>query len=87
LAAWRLTFISKPLIFNLRAQPNCHITTLTQAFIDTRQLVTFCRFFSNLWRREALNLNSIMNIQVVGKLGVWQTRWGPCNNAARTHQI
>jgi hypothetical protein len=36
----------------------------------TRQLVTLCRFFSNLWRREALNLCGIINIQVVGKLGV-----------------
>jgi hypothetical protein len=33
LAAWRLPFIGKPLIFNLRAQPNCHITTLTQTLI------------------------------------------------------
>jgi hypothetical protein len=33
-------------------------------------LVTLCRFFSNLWRREALNLCGIINIQVVGKLGV-----------------
>jgi hypothetical protein len=29
----RLTFAGKPIIFNLRAQPNCHIATLTQAFI------------------------------------------------------
>jgi hypothetical protein len=70
LAAWRLPFVGKPLIFNLRAQPNCHITTLTQALMYTRQLVTFCRFFSNVWRREALNLCGIMNIRVVGKLGV-----------------
>jgi hypothetical protein len=32
--------------------------------------VTFCRFFSNLWRQEALNLCGIMNIRVVCKLGV-----------------
>ena len=28
-----VSFIGKPLIFNLSAQPNCHITTLKQAFI------------------------------------------------------
>jgi hypothetical protein len=33
LATWRLTLIGKSLVFNLRAQPNSHITTLTQAFI------------------------------------------------------
>jgi hypothetical protein len=33
LATWRLALIRQPFVFNLRAQPNCHIATLTQAFI------------------------------------------------------
>ena len=33
MAAWCLTFIVKLLLFHLSAQPNCRITTLTQAFI------------------------------------------------------
>jgi hypothetical protein len=58
LATWRLPFGGKPLIYNRRTS------------LYTRQLVTFCRSFSNLWRQEALNLYGIMNIQVIGKLGV-----------------
>jgi hypothetical protein len=51
-----------------------HITTLTQAFIVNSPvgdpLSLLYRFFSNLWRREALNLCGIMNIQAVDKLGI-----------------